>query len=104
MNPPLTALKALADPSRLAILDFLRHPLPDVCRLEGAVCNCDLETFLGITQPAVSHHMKILVQAGLVTAQKQGKWTYYAVEPDAFDALIHFLGAYRTPSQTRVPS
>lgn len=104
MDLPLAALKALADPTRLAILDFLRHPLPDACRLEDMVCACDLEAWLGITQPAVSHHMKILVQAGLVTAQKQGKWTYYEVQPDTFDQLIRFLEPYRVPVQASATS
>lgn len=84
-------LKALADPARLGILEFLRAPLQSCCVSEAGVCACDLETFLGLAQPTVSHHMKLLVQAGFVRAQKRGRWVYYSLNPDAFGAIREAL-------------
>ena len=80
-------LKALADPVRLAILGFLREPDTTCCSREDGICGCDVETFLGVSQPTVSHHMKILVQAGLVRAEKRGRWVFYEIAPDAFEEV-----------------
>lgn len=89
--PLLGRLKALADPNRLAILGFLLEPQPGCCsRLDG-VCACDLERVLDLSQPTVSHHMKQLVEAGLVSAEKRGRWVYYALEPAAFAAMLRAL-------------
>lgn len=63
-------LKALADPVRLAMLDFLLNPVQACLTQADGVCACDFEAGLGMTQSAVSHHMKILVQAGFVHAEK----------------------------------
>lgn len=87
-------LKALADPVRLSILEFLRNPVQDCCSQPDGVCACDVETFLGLAQPTVSHHMKLLVQAGFVNAQKRGRWVFYSLEPDAFRDLSAFLSQY----------
>lgn len=69
--------KALADPRRLAILEFLRQPIQSCCSRDDGVCACDLEAFLGLSQPTVSHHMKQLQGAELVVSEKRGRWTYY---------------------------
>lgn len=53
----------------------------------GEACICELTEPVGLSQPTVSHHMKLLVEAGLVTREQRGKWAYYAVVPGAFDAL-----------------
>lgn len=74
-------LKAVADPARLQILALLRS-LPDC---EG--CVCDLTEPLGLSQPTVSHHMKVLSQAGLVAAHKRGYWTWYRVLPSRLGEL-----------------
>jgi ArsR family transcriptional regulator, arsenate/arsenite/antimonite-responsive transcriptional repressor len=76
---------ALADPVRLRILSVLAIA-PD-----GAVCACDLVEPVGKSQPTVSHHLKVLKAAGLVTAQRDGKNIWYAVVPAALDALREVL-------------
>ena len=92
-------LKALADPARLRIVEFLRRPDAGCCTLPDRVCACDLEGLLGLSQPAVSHHMKILTQAGLVSGEKQGRWMYYRLEAGAFAALVAFLNPLGTPPE-----
>ena len=84
-------MKALADPARLRIVEFLRRPDAGCCVLPDKVCACDIETLVGLSQPAISHHMKILTQAGLVSGEKHGRWMYYRLEPAAFAALVASL-------------
>ena len=77
--------KALADPSRVAIVN----------RLAGAeeVCVCDFTGTLGLAQPTVSHHLKVLREAGLVeVARKRGTWVYYRLVPAAVGELAFALG------------
>jgi ArsR family transcriptional regulator len=73
--------KALGDPTRLRILELLRASGKSCCDLIGrderGLCACDVEAAVGLSQAAVSHHMGILVRAGLVEAQKRGRWMYY---------------------------
>jgi ArsR family transcriptional regulator, arsenate/arsenite/antimonite-responsive transcriptional repressor len=95
------ALKALADPVRLSIVDFLHRPVYNSCTREGAVCACDLEKHLGLTQPTISHHMKILVDAGLVEQAKQGRWVYYDLNRHAFATVTGALGQYQSPPLDR---
>ena len=71
---------ALADPIRLRLLSF-------VASAKGEVCACDLVEPSGRSQPTVSHHMKILVDAGLVTRDKRGLWVWYQIVPSRLDAL-----------------
>lgn len=78
-------LKALADPMRLRLLS---HVAASGCE---AVCSCDLTEQLGISQPTVSHHMKKLVEAGLLTREQRGRWAHYTVIPEAFAQLRHIL-------------
>lgn len=80
-------LKALADSTRLGVLEFLSNPIQSCCSRDDGVCACDLEAFLGLSQPTVSHHMKLLVQAGFVRAEKRGRWVYYELEPSTFHEL-----------------
>ncbi|RPI22831.1 MAG: ArsR family transcriptional regulator [Acidobacteria bacterium] len=96
MDSLVRALKALADPIRLRIVEFLRHPQRSCCAREGVVCACDLEEYLGLTQPTISHHMKILVDAGLVQAAKHGRWVYYDLNRQAFASVVGALGHYQT--------
>ncbi|MHB8594552.1 MAG: ArsR/SmtB family transcription factor, partial [Acidimicrobiales bacterium] len=77
---------ALADPARLRVVSIL-------CAAEGGeVCVCDLVEPLGKSQPTVSHHMKVLGDAGLVVGDRRGKWVWYSLVPERLDAL---LGALR---------
>jgi ArsR family transcriptional regulator, arsenate/arsenite/antimonite-responsive transcriptional repressor len=78
-------LKALADPARLRVISLLMTA-PD-----GEACTCDLTGPLGLSQPTVSHHLKRLAQAGLVTGERRGVWTYYRVDPDALSAAVSVL-------------
>jgi ArsR family transcriptional regulator len=87
----VTGLKALADPARLRILEFLRKPEGECCARDDGVCGCDFEDLLGLSQPTVSHHLKILVKAGLLRAEKRGRWTYYELEPAALSELASYL-------------
>jgi ArsR family transcriptional regulator len=81
-------LKALADPTRLQLVSM-------VAAHEGAeACVCELTEPLGLTQPTISHHLKILVEAGIFTRDKRGVWAYYALVPAAMNALAAVL---RTP-------
>ena len=95
----VTKLKALADPSRLSILAFLLEPIQSCCSREEGVCACDLEAFLGLSQPTISHHMKLLVQAELVRAEKRGRWVYYELNPAAFAEVGEQLARYRAPQK-----
>jgi ArsR family transcriptional regulator, arsenate/arsenite/antimonite-responsive transcriptional repressor len=74
--------KALADPARLKILQFLATGQTGCCG--DGVCGCDLEEVTGLSQPTVSHHMKCLASAGLVTSEKRGKWMYYSLDARGF--------------------
>lgn len=78
-------LKALADPMRLRLLS---HVATQGCE---AVCSCDLTAELGISQPTVSHHMKKLVEAGLLTREQRGRWAHYSVVTDAFAELQQMM-------------
>jgi ArsR family transcriptional regulator len=88
-------LKALADPARLAILSFLRSPDTTCCSREDGICGCDVETFLGVSQPTVSHHMKVLVQAGLVRAEKRGRWVFYEIDAATVDEVQRALDPFK---------
>jgi ArsR family transcriptional regulator len=72
---------ALGDPTRLKILDLLRAHGKSCCDLiardERGLCACDIETSVGLSQAAVSHHMSLLRRAGLVDGQKRGRWMFY---------------------------
>jgi ArsR family transcriptional regulator len=93
-----TVLKALADPVRLSILEFLWSPGAEQFRTEDGICARDVQDFLGVTQPTVSYHMKILDQAGLVTADKRGKWVYYECVTEGLDEVIGYLDRFRRPA------
>ena len=76
-----TPLKALGDPTRLKIMELLRASGKSCCdlisRTERGLCACDIEEAVGLSQAAVSHHMAVLVRAGLVEAEKRGRWMFY---------------------------
>ena len=78
-------LKALADPTRLRLVSLV------AARDDGEACVCDLTGPLGLTQPTISHHLKVLVEAGIFTRDKRGVWAYYALVPEALNALSAVL-------------
>lgn len=94
MDELSAAFKALGDPARLKVLEFLMRPDAECCSKEDRVCACDLETLLGLSQPAVSHHMKILAQAGLVSCEKDGRWVFYRVNRPRFRELSQHLARF----------
>lgn len=77
-------VKAIADPTRLRLLSL-------VAASDGAVCMCDLIEPVGLSQPTVSHHLKILVEGGLLDRDKRGVWAYYSLVPGALDSLSAVL-------------
>jgi len=77
--------KALADPTRVRLLSLI------AAHEGGEACTCDLTDVVGLGQPTVSHHMKQLVSAGLVTREQRGRWAFYRVIDDALDALSDAL-------------
>ena len=79
-------VKALADPTRLRLVSL-------VAAHGGEACVCDLTEPVGLSQPTVSHHLKVLVDAGLMSRDKRGVWAYYALVPGALDALARVLSA-----------
>lgn len=93
-------LKLLADPTRFRILQFLAEPQPSLCRRDDGVCGCDLEGFLGFSQPTVSYHMKLLVEAGLVCSERSGPWVHYRLAPDAFRSLVGVLEVFADAAET----
>lgn len=78
-------LKSLADPTRLRVLS---HVAAQGC---DAVCACDLVEVLDISQPTISHHLKKLVEAGLLTREQRGRWAHYSVVRETFAELRDFL-------------
>ena len=74
-------LKAVADPARLRLLSII------AAQGGAEVCNCDLTEPLGIGQPTVSHHLRVLVDAGILSREKRGAWAFYRLMPGALDAL-----------------
>ena len=79
-----TLAKALGDPIRIQLLDVLR-------KHAGKVCVCELVPLFDVSQPTVSHHLKVLRDAGLVASEKQGLWAYYYVLPAGLDELAGWL-------------
>jgi ArsR family transcriptional regulator len=79
-----TIAKALGDPVRLQLVDVLR-------KHAGKVCVCELVPLFELSQPTVSHHLKILREAGIVGSERKGLWAYYYVIPDALKELSAWL-------------
>jgi ArsR family transcriptional regulator len=79
-----TVAKALADPIRIQLIDVLR-------KHAGKVCVCELVPLFDVSQPTISHHLKVLREAGLVESERQGLWAFYYVLPGALDELAGWL-------------
>ena len=76
--------KALGDPIRLQLVDVLR-------KHAGKVCVCELVPLFDLSQPTVSHHLKVLREAGIVGSERRGLWAYYYVNPEAMKELSQWL-------------
>ena len=96
MQEPLTVqaavtmaakFKALSDPVRLRLLSSVAS------HAGGEACVCDISAGAGVSQPTISHHLKVLRDAGLLTAERRASWVYYAVVPDALTMLSSLLNA-----------
>jgi ArsR family transcriptional regulator, arsenate/arsenite/antimonite-responsive transcriptional repressor len=79
-----TVAKALGDPIRLQLVDVLQ-------KHAGKVCVCELTPLFEVGQPTVSHHLKVLRDAGIVDSERRGLWAYYYVVPDALQELTAWL-------------
>jgi ArsR family transcriptional regulator len=77
--------KALADPTRLRLISLV------AAHEDAEACVCELTDPVGLSQPTVSHHLKILVDAGILTREQRGKWAYYRLVPGALDALAALI-------------
>ncbi len=82
-------LKALAEPTRLRLLSLV------AARPDGEACICDLTAPVALSQPTVSHHMKVLTDAGILHREQRGKWAYYRLVPGALDTLAALLSPAR---------
>ena len=80
------ALRVLADPARLRLLSLIQ------AQPTGEACVCHLTEPLGLTQPTVSHHLKVLRDAGLVEREQRGSWAFFTVVPEQLSALRELLG------------
>jgi ArsR family transcriptional regulator len=91
-NELAVGFKALADPNRVAILSMLSA--------EAEVCVCVFTEALDLSQPTVSHHLRVLREAGLVDASRRGTWAFYRLVPEALEALRSALA----PEREAVPA
>lgn len=79
------AFKALGDPHRLTMIEAIADS-------GDAICVCDLTEYVPLSQPTVSHHLKILAEAGLVQREQRGRWAYYRLAGSRFEELQAALG------------
>jgi len=85
--------KALADPTRLEIVDMVSG---------GELCACEILARFSITQPSLSHHMKVLCACGLVRGRKEGKWTYYSLDTETAQLAASALSEATSCTEGRV--
>ena len=78
--------KALGDPIRMQLVDVLR-------KHAGKVCVCELVPLFDLSQPTVSHHLKVLREAGIVGSERRGLWAYYYVNPESLEELSEWLAS-----------
>ena len=83
-------LKALADPVRLRLFSSVAS------HIGGEACVCDVSVGIDVSQPTISHHLKVLREAGLLLSERRGSWVYYRVVPEALQQLSELLGAQST--------
>ena len=80
-----SSLKAIADPARLRILSMI------AAHADGESCVCDLTEPLGLSQPTVSHHLRVLTEAGFLEREKRGTWAYFSLVPGALESVAALL-------------
>jgi len=90
--------KALGDPVRLRLLSMIAS------RAGGEVCVCDLTPAFDLSQPTISHHLKLLRQAGLIESERRGTWVYYRLLPEATDRLAGVLTRSGQPAHPARPA
>ena len=81
------SLKALADPARLRLMSLIAS------HDGGEACVCDVSAGIALSQPTISHHLKVLRTAGLLSAERRASWVYYSVVPGVLQQLAQVLGA-----------
>ncbi|NUV61164.1 helix-turn-helix transcriptional regulator [Streptomyces sp. CAI-85] len=86
--------KALGDPVRLRLMSMIASRGPG-----GEVCVCELTPAFELSQPTISHHLKLLRQAGLIDCERRGTWVYYWVLPGVLDRLAAFLTTSTQPAR-----
>ncbi|MBD7956359.1 helix-turn-helix transcriptional regulator [Microbacterium sp. Sa4CUA7] len=84
-------LKAIADPTRLRLLSMI------AAADGGELCACDMPEPLGVKQPTVSHHLKVMTEAGILSREKRGVWAHYRVVPDVVASLTAVLMSIADP-------
>ena len=82
-----SSLKALADPTRLRLVSLV------AAHEDQEACVCDLTEPVGLSQPTVSHHLRILVEAGILTRQQRGRWAYYRLVPETLNNLAGLIAS-----------
>jgi ArsR family transcriptional regulator len=87
IDPDVLLLQAAADPTRLSILRQLSAA--------GATCACDLTGCCGVSQPTISHHLKVLREAGWVVGERRGTWIWYSIRPAAAERFAALAGQIR---------
>ncbi len=95
-DPEILLLQAAADPIRLAILRQLA--------LAGPVCACDIAAGHDVTQPTVSHHLRVLREAGWIEGERRGTWIWYSMRPEAmarFEAIGRAFAPSSAPTSSR---
>src|SRR5918996_2459929 len=95
-DPDFALLQAAADPTRLAILRQLAAA--------DGVCACDFTACCGVSQPTVSHHLRVLREAGWVTSERRGTWVWYYLRPEAVDRFNGLAGGLSPSPATRAPT
>ena len=95
-DPDVRLLQAAADPTRLAILRQLSE--------SNGVCACDFTACCDVSQPTVSHHLKVLREAGWVSSERRGSWVWYYLRPEAVARFQALAGALRTGPVPLAPS
>jgi ArsR family transcriptional regulator, arsenate/arsenite/antimonite-responsive transcriptional repressor len=95
-DPDVNLLAALADPARLSIVRQLAS--------DGSVCACDFSACDGLSQPTVSHHLRVLREAGLVHGERRGTWIWYHLDPAVADRLAGIAGELEVGGSARPAS
>jgi ArsR family transcriptional regulator len=95
-DPDVRLLAALADPARLAIVRQLAS--------DGSVCACDFSACDGLSQPTVSHHLRVLREAGLVHGERRGTWIWYRLDPAVAERLAAIAGELGSAGPARPSS